>query len=232
VTPPAAATAFVEVARATPAGSSASRAAVDLYGRALEATPRAITVRSGDGGTSALPLQRYLGPLSAADEDVLARTAGPVLDIGCGPGRHVLALARRGRLAVGVDISPIAVKVARGRGATVLQGSVFGRVPGAGGWGTALLLDGNIGIGGSPTGLLSRLARLLRPDGLVLAELGAPGTPSGHARIRLETDDEVSDWFCWARVPADAVEAHALAAGLRMRETWEIDGRWFACLAR
>jgi SAM-dependent methyltransferase len=233
VTPLAAPTAaLAEAAPGTPAGAPTPLTAVDLYGRTLDSTPRAITVRSGDGRTSALPLQRYLGPLTAADEGVLARTAGPVLDIGCGPGRHVLALARRGALAVGVDVSPIAVRIARGRGATVLHRSVFDRLPGAGRWGTALLLDGNIGIGGSPTALLSRLARLLRPGGLVLTELDAPGTPSGHTRIRLESGDEVSDWFRWARVAADAVEAHALAAGLRMRETWEIDGRWFACLAR
>ena len=233
MTPLAAATAaLVEVARGTPAGVPTRLTAVDLYGRTLEATPRTITVRSGDGRASALPLQRYLGSLTAADADVLARAAGPVLDVGCGPGRHVLALARRGALAVGIDVSPIAIKIARGRGATVLQASVFDRIPGAGRWGTALLLDGNIGIGGRPTALLSRLARLLRPGGLVLAELDAPGTPGGETRIRLETGDEVSDWFCWARVATDAVEAHALAAGLRVRETWKIDERWFACLAR
>ncbi len=206
--------------------------AVDLYGRTLESTPRAITVRTTDGRTSALPLQRYLGPLTPADEDVLARAAGPVLDVGCGPGRHVLALARRGALALGLDVSPIAVRIARERGASVVQASVFHRIPGAGRWGTALLLDGNIGIGGRPRELLSRLGRLLRPDGLVLAEVDAPGMHSGTTRIRLESGAEVSDWFRWAHVSADTIEAHALAAGLRVNETWEIDGRWFACLAR
>ena len=42
----------------------------------------------------------------AADEAVLDRAQAPVLDVGCGPGRHVLALARRGHLALGVDIAP------------------------------------------------------------------------------------------------------------------------------
>ncbi len=216
-----------------PEGEGASPLSpVDLYGRTLEATPRALTVRSSDGRTSALPLQRYLGPLTAADEDVLARAAGPVLDVGCGPGRHVLALARRGSLAIGVDVSPVAVRIARQRGATVLQLSVFDRLPSAGRWGTALLLDGNIGIGGRPTALLERVARLLRPGGLVLAELDAPGTPGGRTRIRLEADEQISDWFRWAHVAADAIGGHASAAGLRVQETWETNGRWFACLAR
>ena len=36
------------------------------------------------------------------------------------------------------------------RGATVLQRDIFGPLPGEGRWGTALLFDGNVGIGGDP----------------------------------------------------------------------------------
>jgi len=36
-----------------------------------------------------------------------------VLDVGCGPGRHALALARRGMEVVGVDRSPVFVALAR-----------------------------------------------------------------------------------------------------------------------
>jgi SAM-dependent methyltransferase len=230
MTPLAAAPAAVEPAPAS--ATAAVPAAVDLYGRSLETMPRATTVRASDGRTSALPVQRYLGPLTCADEDVLARAEGPVLDVGCGPGRHVLALARRGSLAVGVDVSPVAVRIARERGATVVQASVFDRIPGVGRWGTALLLDGNIGIGGRPTALLSRLRRLLRPGGLVLVELAAPGTASGRTRIRLEAGGEISDWFSWADVAPDAISHHAADACLHVHETWQIGGRWFACLAR
>ena len=76
-----------------------------------------LRARRPDGTAMALALHRWLGPLTAADEAVLDRTRGPVLDVGCGPGRHVLALARRGRLALGVDVAPAAVRVARLRGA-------------------------------------------------------------------------------------------------------------------
>jgi SAM-dependent methyltransferase len=205
---------------------------VDLYGRTLETQAAAVTARSSDGRTWALPVGRYLGAPSAADEDVLARAQAPVLDAGCGPGRHVVALARRGMLALGVDVSPVAVRIARERGANVRHASVFDSIPGAGTWGTALLLDGNIGIGGRPTALLTRLARVLRPGGLVLVELDPPGTPAGSTRIRLETAGAVSDWFGWAHVDAEAVAEHAHAAGLAVRETWESEGRCFACLRR
>src|SRR5918999_4909455 len=51
-----------------------------------------------------------------ADEltDVVA-PPGPVADLGCGPGAHALALARRGYDVVGVDGSPRMVEVARTR---------------------------------------------------------------------------------------------------------------------
>jgi SAM-dependent methyltransferase len=42
---------------------------------------------------------------------------GPVADLGCGPGAHALALARRGYDVVGVDGSPRMVEVARRRAA-------------------------------------------------------------------------------------------------------------------
>ncbi|UDY36304.1 class I SAM-dependent methyltransferase [Dermatobacter hominis] len=40
---------------------------------------------------------------------------GPVVDLGCGPGAHALALARRGYDVVGLDGSPRIVEVARAR---------------------------------------------------------------------------------------------------------------------
>src|SRR5437764_3260445 len=42
---------------------------------------------------------------------------GPIADLGCGPGAHALALARRGYDVVGVDGSPRMVGVARTRAA-------------------------------------------------------------------------------------------------------------------
>lgn len=42
---------------------------------------------------------------------------GPVADLGCGPGAHALALARRGYDVVGIDVSPRMVEVARARAA-------------------------------------------------------------------------------------------------------------------
>jgi SAM-dependent methyltransferase len=201
----------------------------ELYAAALDRR-RALVLRDEDGDARPLPLEAWLGVAGAADRRVLDRARGPVLDVGCGPGRHVHALARRGVLAVGIDISPVAVALARRRGATVLEASIFDRVPGAGRWRTALLLDGNIGIGGHPEALLRRIAALLAPGGAVLVELAAPGTGAVSRRVRLEDGPTVSDWFAWASVGVDAVDGPARAAGLTVAERSRDDGRWFAAL--
>jgi SAM-dependent methyltransferase len=200
----------------------------EAYARALSGVEPETRIRLDDGSTRPVPVGRWLGPVTAADEAVLRRAVAPVLDVGCGPGRHVRALARRGVLAIGLDVSPEAVRVARARGTAVVRGSVFARVPGAGGWRSALLLDGNVGIGGRPERLLRRVAGLLTPDGRILVETDPPQAPTRPARARLETSDGASDWFAWALVGADGLPALAAASGLEVACAWGAGGRWFA----
>src|ERR1700728_593065 len=118
-----------------------------LSGGATQGTPNGVGVRFSDGSVTRLALERYLGAADAVDESLLAHVRGPVLDVGCGPGRHLHALARRGVFGLGVDLSPGAVALARAGGTAAIARSIFDEVPGAGSWQTALLLDGNIGIG-------------------------------------------------------------------------------------
>lgn len=213
-------------------------AAIDLYGsellRSASRAESAGGLRVVDEAGNKLPfaMRRYLEAPSEEEQGVLARAVGPVLDIGCGPGRHVVELGRRGVVAVGVDISPMAVHLARTRGATVIEGSIFDRLPGAGSWGSGLLLDGNIGIGGAPGELLRRVRGLLSPRGIVLVEVEGPGVPTGTLRVRLESERTRSRWFPWARMSAEALPAIASQAGFAVHEQWHAGGRWFATLKR
>ena len=54
-----------------------------------------VLLRTAGGELLPVPLERWLGPPTSEEETVLDRVVGPALDVGCGPGRHVLALARR-----------------------------------------------------------------------------------------------------------------------------------------
>jgi len=207
-----------------------------LYGRLLASVaagaPAEGRVRLAGGGAYPLPIDRWLAPVDAVDRAVLEHALEPVLDIGCGPGRHLAALAASGRVGLGLDLSPVAVRLARARGADAMLRSVFANVPRPGTWRTALLLDGNIGIGGQPGALLLRARALVARGGRVLVETGRPGAPARRHRVRLESQGAMSPWFHWATVGADALPDLALAVGLVPRERFGADGRWFWQLDR
>ncbi len=204
--------------------------ALELYGLALRDRAE-VSVRFPDGERAALPVARWIARADTVDERLLEGVRGPVLDVGCGPGRHLRALTQRGVFALGVDISQAAVAIARGGGARAIVGDVFGELPGAGTWHTALLLDGNIGIGGSPRRLLGRLRRLLHPAGVVLVELESPDRCPTGEMARLEIGEEVSAWFPWARVSASQIGGEATAAGFSAGPAFSLDDRWFAELS-
>ena len=207
-----------------------------LYGRLLASAAAGHggegAYRVADGRIRRLPLRRWLAPVDAADRALLRYAVAPVLDIGCGPGRHLAALAAAGHEGLGLDLSPVAVRIARARGAEAILRSVFADVPGAGTWRTALLLDGNIGIGGRPEALLTRARDLIAPDGAVLVEAAPPGRPTRRERVRLETRGAMSPWFGWATVGLDRIRPVARAAGLDCADVLDLGGRWFARLER
>ncbi len=174
--------------------------------------------------------ERWLQPADGVDRRLLARCVGPVLDVGCGPGRHTVALAERGVPVLGVDITESLLAVARPRGATVLARSVFDRVPGTGRWGTVLVLDANLGIGGDLDTLLDRLHELLRPGGLVLAE---PAAGPGAGAARVEVDGRPGPWFPWVDVDEEAlVDTVGRRGGFCVQERWQDEGRTFVALIR
>jgi SAM-dependent methyltransferase len=185
-------------------------------------------LRSTCGRDIPLAVDRWLAEPALEEQRVLDLALPAVLDVGCGPARHTLALARRGVPSLGVDSSPGMARLARHRGAAVLRRSVFDRLPGEGAWGTILLLDGNIGIGGDPRTLLRRVRALLRRGGRVLVEVDPPGTGSVAVVARIEHDAGRSGWFRWAQVGADAIESLAAGAGLALEDVWTAGHRWFA----
>jgi SAM-dependent methyltransferase len=194
-----------------------------------DAAPR---LRTRAGEALPLDLERWNRPPGADEAELLANALGPVLDVGCGPGRHVLELGRRGVMALGVDITPAAVAMAHLRGALVLRRSVFDRLPGTGRWGSALLVDGNVGIGGDPAALLRRIAALLRPGGRALVEVAGPGQRSRRVEVRVESAAGAGPWFPWAIVGVGAIDEHAASARLVRTDHWQAGARSFVRLDR
>lgn len=163
------------------------------YAQAINDPAARLVLHADSGETLPLDVAKFSAPPDAVDKAVLDRCLGPTLDLGCGPGRLVAELAGRGVPALGVDVAPFALLLSRANGATALRRSIFDRLPGAGRWPHALLMDGNIGIGGDPGALLERLRTLMRPrSGELIVEteaedidvryrvrFGSAGAPAG-----------------------------------------------------
>jgi SAM-dependent methyltransferase len=198
-----------------------------IYGAALD-RGLSLVARHDDGLIQNLAVQEWLDDAGPVDERLISRARGPVLDVGCGPGRHVHALVRRGVAVLGIDASPSAVRIASARGAEAVQGDIFDHGLELGVWETVLLLDGNVGIGGDPVLLLRTVGEFLTRTGRVLVETDAPGGTVRAAKVRLERGDDVSHWFPWARVPSDELDGVAAQAAMRVAHRWEDTGRWFA----
>jgi len=199
----------------------------------LTATPvrPPVVLRADTGESLDLDLGRWHDPATDEEADLLDTVDGPVIDLGCGPGRLVVRLASQGVPALGVDSSPSAIALARMRGATVLERDIFGPLPAEGQWGTALLFDGNIGIGGDPARLLARCRQLTGGRGQIVAEVQPPGTRWRRLTAWFERDGRRSESFAWAVVGADAVAGLAGEAGLHVAALLPTpSGRWFAML--
>ncbi|GHI06252.1 methyltransferase type 11 [Streptomyces cellostaticus] len=209
----------------------AAWAVSDPYADALRTGRGPLFLRRTDGWLLPLEVERWCADADAADRAVLDRCEGAVLDVGCGPGRLVAELAARGRTALGVDVSEAAVTRTLTVGGQALRRSVFDPLPGEGRWGTVLLMDGNIGIGGDPGTLLHRMHQLLRPGGLLIAETERPDVDE-RTEVQVVTPgrEAVGDPFPWARIGTPALLRLADRAGWLTAAQWTAGERRFAAL--
>ncbi|WP_077970045.1 class I SAM-dependent methyltransferase [Streptomyces tsukubensis] len=208
-------------------------AAEDPYAHALRDGGGPLFLRRADGGSMPTDVGRWCAGADAADMSVLHRCEGSVLDIGCGPGRLVAALQELGHAALGIDISAAAVARTEDVGGSALRRSVFDRLPDEGHWRSALLMDGNIGIGGDPPALLRRIAGLVDPEGGLLMVETASADVDEQVRVRFDDGmGHAGAPFPWARIGCHALSRMATATGWTPLEPWSVGERHFLELRR
>ncbi|MEO9325218.1 methyltransferase domain-containing protein [Nocardioides sp. C4-1] len=199
-----------------------------VFSYALQGRP--CTVLGLGDTVEPLPVEAWRRAADEHDDAILDHCQGPTLDIGCGPGRMTAALAGRGTVALGIDVVDEAVGQAIGRGATALRRDVFDVLPGEGRWATALLADGNVGIGGDPVALLRRVGEIVDPRGRAVVEVRGPGVAARTSWVRIESAGLRSRPFRWAVVGIDHVAGVASRAGWRVVERACHGGRWCVVL--
>lgn len=221
----------------------------DAYGRLVfdwyEGRPAVEVVERDDGYLQASrgPLQYFqpIGRWPEPERRAMRLARGRVLDVGCGPARVGLHLEAGGHDVVGIDASPLAVRVARARGARDVRvmrlddaGPVLGHFD------TVIMLGNNFGLLRSREAgprLLRRLGRITGSKARILAgsldvyrtedpvhlayhqHNRARGRMAGQLRIRIRHLQYATPWFDYLMVSPEEMADLASAGGWRLERT-------------
>lgn len=179
------------------------------------------------------------------EQEAIKLARGPVLDVGCGAGRVSLHLQSQGMEVLGIDNSPLALKVCRLRGVKRTKLIEFHKItPALGCFRTVVMFGNNFGLFGS----LARARRLLRRlhtmttlDARIIASTLDPyqtedpahlayhrlnrarGRMTGQIRLRIRHKTSVTPWFDYLFVSKK--ELVGLLDGTGWRLTGCIDAR-------
>jgi SAM-dependent methyltransferase len=197
----------------------------DLFGLILKAQlvskePVYHAIERNDGWFDWHNTQKYFAdPEKWPDneQELLKHAESPILDIGCGAGRHALFLQNQGMDVVGLDISEGAIFVCKKRGLKkVVLGSASNLPSFKNPFNTFLLLFNNFGILGHPSDTIKMLQNLFRlgtPDARIILSYAdvlrtenpfhlayhkrneAAGRLKGQVTIRFRFTGHIGTWF-------------------------------------
>lgn len=164
---------------------------------------------------------------------------GRVLDVGSGAGRHSLYLQKKGFDVLGIDYSPLAVKVCRLRGlqkAKVMSIDEADFEPGS--FDSILMLGNNFSLFGSfkkARRLLKKLRLITSENALIITETRDPyatddpayleyyehnrkrGRMSGQLRGRVRFERYADKWFEWLMVSKREMKKILEGTGWKIR---------------
>lgn len=234
---------------------------MDIFGTALVdyhqgRTDKPFLIRRSDGFVDEHSVGIWFAnDFHEAEQPFTDELSGRVLDVGCGAGRHVLAMQEQDIDVTGVDISQGAISVCQSRGCEIVTVDDIMR-PSQGlrskPFDVISLFGNNIGIGGCKQGvvtMLQNLRKLIDQEGkLLIAALDvskteklihkqyqldnlAKGLPPGQINMRMEYDSSVGPWFDWLHPLPAELERYAAAASWQMEVVYRSkDGPYSAIL--
>jgi SAM-dependent methyltransferase len=165
---------------------------------------------------------------------------GKVLDIGCGVGRHSLYLQEKGFDVLGIDNSPLAIKVCKLRGlkkAEIISIEEVNFEPNS--FDTILMMGNNFGLFGrfkKAQRLLKRFHKMTSKNALIIADTRDPyktenpdhleyqefnrkrSRMSGQLRIRIRFKKYATRWFDYLIVSKEEMKEILKGTGWNVRE--------------
>ena len=186
------------------------------------------------------------------EQKALRYVRGRVLDIGCGAGRISLHLQKKGFDVLGVDISPLAIRVCKLRGlkkARVIPITKLSSRLGV--FDTLIMFGNNFGLFGNPRRakwLLRKFYRMTSRNARILAESIDPhrtndpahleyqkfnrsrGRMPGQLKIRVRYRKYVTPWFEYLLVSKQEMRNILKDTGWRLTRTFASKGPAYIAL--
>jgi trans-aconitate methyltransferase len=180
---------------------------------------------------------------------------GKVLDIGCGAGRHSLYLQEKGLDVLGIDNSPLAIKVCKLRGLRKTRIMSITQIsPKLGQFETILMLGNNFGLLANfkrAKVLLKRFCTMTTPRARIIAESYDPhqtddpihlayhklnksrGRMAGQVRIRIRYKKSVTLWFDYLLVSKDEMQQILGGTGWKVKRFIDVNaGRYTSIIEK
>jgi len=200
-------------------------------------------VERDDGLINAMKIAGYFSDYedwSPIEQEAMRLVKGRVLDIGCGAGRHSLYLQKNGFDVLGIDISPLAIKVCKARGlkkANVMSIEDVDFLQDS--FDTIIMMGNNFSLFGSfekAKSLLRKFHKMTSENALIIATTRNPyktdnpvhleyhksnkrkGRMSGQVRLRSRFRQYIGRWFDYLLVSEEEMKEILLDTGWEVRE--------------
>jgi SAM-dependent methyltransferase len=220
----------------------------DTFGKimrdALEGKDAKYIIERDDGFIRHTSGQQYIAPFEkwmGEEKLAAAEIEGPVLDVGCGVGRVGDYVKEQGMEYVGIDLSPIAIKMCRKRGHHDVHVMSADKIELCrSDFKTVILFGNNFGIMGTLRGVIQMLegfSRVTTDDAKILASSIDPeetdeeahlklhaknremGLPLGQVRLRNKYLGEVDEWWYLLLCGPELMSELAEQAGWYLEKT-------------